>query len=797
MLKNYFLAALRHLRTNKAYSFLNVIGLAIGMACAALIFLWVENELNFDNVNTKKDRLYYVLVNEKYDVGIVTHASTPGLMAPVMQKDIPGIASTCRVSEDDASVLFSIGDKSLYASGRYAEPSVFSMFTLPFVQGNAKAAFSQLYSLVVTQKTARKFFGDDKNVLGKTVRVNNKQDYVITGVLKDLPENTSLRFEWLAPFEIWYKQSPWAYKWENNCLSTYVELEPGVNPATVNKQLYNYVQQHAPSSIGHVFLFNMNDWHLRWAFDNGKQTGGGRIEYVHLFSIIAWIILIIACINFMNLATARSEKRAREVGVRKVLGAGKRGLVVQFIGEALIMATLSAVCALFIISLALPAFNILVQENLSLGLTNPFHILALLSIIVICGLVAGSYPSLYLSSFNPVFVLKGLKLKSGSAAGIRKGLVVAQFTISLVLIIATIIIYQQIQHVKSRNLGFDKDNLLEVDLRGNMGKNFSFIRQDLLNTGVVENAALSDHPTLYGGNNTNSLNWAGKAPGSKVLISGRSVTPGFFAVSGMHILEGRDLQESDTIHSNGSQKNISTVITASLAKMMGNESAIGKSLYNEGDSSTRAVVVGVVNDYVYGNMYDKPDPVLFTVIPSEDANVMYVRVKPRDGMEQVLAKMEAVIKKDNPAYPFGYRFVDDQFNQLFINEALISKLSRVFAALAILISCLGLFGLAAYTAERRTKEIGIRKVLGASVPGIAGLLSKEFVQMMLLSCLIAFPVAWWAMSRWLQGYAYRITINAWVFLLAGVSAMLIAVITISFQSVKAALANPVKSLRSE
>ncbi|HSC38084.1 MAG TPA: ABC transporter permease, partial [Chitinophagaceae bacterium] len=306
MLKNYFLSAIRHLRTNKAYSLLNIAGLAIGMACAALIFLWVEDELSFDSVHTKKDRLYFALINQKYDVGISTFSSTPGVMGPAIQSEIPGIVNTCRVSEDNASLLFNVGDKPMYAGGRYAEPSLFSMFTLTFVQGNAKTAFSQLYSLVITEKTAKKFFGTDKNVLGKTVRVNNKQDYAITGVLKDLPENSSLQFEWLAPFEIWYKQSPWAYTWGNNCLSTYVELKPGADLAAINKQLYNFVQQRAPASIGHVFLFNMNDWHLRWSFANGKLTGGGQIEYVRLFSIIAWIILIIACINFMNLATARS-----------------------------------------------------------------------------------------------------------------------------------------------------------------------------------------------------------------------------------------------------------------------------------------------------------------------------------------------------------------------------------------------------------------------------------------------------------------------------------------------------------
>ncbi len=795
MFKNYLKTTFRNLWKNKTYSFLNIFGLAIGIACAGLIFLWVEDEVNFDKFNVKKDNLYFVEVNQKYDTYVFTHGSTPGVLAPAMQAEMPGVANTCRVTEGTPSLLFSIGDKSVYATGEFVEPSLFSMFTLPFVQGNAKNAFSQLYSLVITEKTAKKFFGNTKNVVGKTVHFENKQDYVITGVLKDLPANSSLQFEWVAPFQIWYDVSPWAHEWANGSLSTYVELKPGTDPQSVNKQLYNYIHQRAPASISHPFLFGMNDWHLYDKFENGKQTGGGRIEYVRMFTLIAWIILFIACINFMNLATARSEKRAREVGVRKVLGAGKKTLIIQFIGEALFMAMLATTAAVLIISVALPAFNTVVQKSLFIGFGNPLHITVLLLITIICGLVAGSYPSLYLSSFNPVFVLKGLKLKSGSAAFIRKGLVVLQFTVSIVLIIGTIIIFQQIQHVKSRNLGFNKDNLLEISVHGDMANHFSAIKQNLVNTGVAENAALSDHTTINGGNNTDGLSWSGKTPGSKVLVSGRRVTPEFFAVSGMKILEGRGLQESDSV--NVDAKQINTVITQSLSKLMGKESAIGKILFNEGDPSTKLTVVGVVNDYVYGNMYGQPDPVIFTWLQSQNASIMYVRIKAQGNTEQVLAKIEAVMKKDNPAYPFEYKFVDDQFNQMFLSEMLVSKLSRIFAALAIIISCLGLFGLAAYTAERRTKEIGIRKVLGATAAGLASLLSKDFLQLVFVSCLVAFPLAWWAMNKWLQSYEYRIAISWLVFVMAGITAIFIALITVSFQAVKAALANPVKSLRTE
>jgi putative ABC transport system permease protein len=794
MFKNFFKTTIRSLQRNKGYSFLNIFGLAIGITCAGLIFLWVEDELSFDQFNTKKNQLYYIRENQKYDTYTATFGSTPAPMAPVIKAEIPGIANTCRINGLDTK-LITIDNKSMYAGGSYVDVSLFSMFTFPFVQGDAKTAFKELHSMVITESTAKKFFGNEKNVIGKTVRVDNKQDYVITGVIKDISKNSTVQFEWVAPFQIWWDENKsWAQSWGNNDLDTYVELKPNISAVSVNKILYNFIQQREPKSNARPFLWSAKDWHLRDEFDNGVQTGGGRITYVHLFSVIAWIILLIACINFMNLATARSEKRAKEVGVRKVLGAAKQNLVSQFIGEALLMAFLSAVLAVIIMSLALPAFNLLVQKNLSLDLTKPLHATALTAITLISGLVAGSYPSLYLSSFNPAFVLKGLKLKTGSAEFIRKGLVVLQFSISIILIISTIVIYQQIQHVKSRSLGFNKKDLLQVDMNSEMTKNYEAVHQDLLGTGLIENVAVSNYNTLYGGNNTGGLVWEGKKSNNEVLISTRYVSPGYMKTSGIKILEGRDLVETDSVQS----KRLNVLITQSLEKLMGTNIAVGKTLHWDGDTSGTVVnIVGVVNDYVYGDLYGKPDPVMFFCVNMPDASNMYLRLKPNAYVETAIKQIGTVLKKDNPSYPFTYHFVDDQFNQMFQNEQLISKLSRVFAMLAIIISCLGLFGLAAYTAERRIKEIGIRKVLGASVTSITTLLSKDFLQLVFISCLVAFPLAWWMMYSWLQNYKYRIEISWWIFIIAGFIAILIALITVSFQAIKAAVANPVKSLRSE
>jgi len=797
MLGNYFKTTFRSLWKSKSYSILNIFGLTVGIACAGLIFLWVEDETNFDQFNVKKDRLYFVRENQKYDTYTATFGSTPGVMAPALQAEVPGIAATCRMSEDNARALFTVGEKSMYANGHYVEASLFTMFTLPFVEGNAKTAFAQLYSIVITQKTARKFFGDDKNIVGKTVRVDNKQDYVVTGVIKDIPDNSTLQFDWVAPFQIWFDQSPWAHVWGNNCLTTYVELKPGITAGSVNKLLYGFIQaktQSTDKSVARPFLWSMNDWHLRNEFDNGVQTGGGTITNVHLFTLIAWIILLIACINFMNLATVRSEKRAKEVGVRKVLGAGRGSLISQFMGEAMFMAALSALLAVAVMILVIPAFNTLVRKNLAVDVQNSVHLAVLVAITLVCGLLAGSYPSVYLSSFNPVFIFKGIRLKDGSASVIRKGMVVLQFTVSIILIISTLIIYRQIQHVKGRTLGFNKNNLLQASVVGDIGPHFAAIRQDLLNTGAVDNVALSDHVLLYDGNNTGSLTWDGKSPDAQILVSGRYVTPEFLRTCQLKLLSGRDFVSTDSTTS----KNVNVIITRSLEKLMGLKSSLGKTIRNTGDTSgTKLTVVGVIDDYMYGNMYERPDPVVFLCTAPQNTTEMYIRMKEPAKIETTLLQIESVMKKYNLGYPFTYEFVDDQFNNLFLNELMVEKLSKVFAALAIVISSLGLFGLAAYTAARRTKEIGVRKVLGASVVGITALLSADFLQLVAMSCLIAFPVSWWIMHNWLLSYQYRIDISWWIFLVAGTAALLIALFTVSFQAIKAAIANPVHSLRTE
>ena len=785
MFKNYLKTTFRNLWKNKGYSFLNIGGLAIGIACAGLIFLWVEDELTFNDYFSNRANLYKVKDKQTYDGNTFTFDATPGPFAAGIKAEIPGIKNTARSTWGN-NLLFSLNDKTIYEQGLYVDSAFLKMFQLQFIQGNAAGAFTQLHSIVVSEKMANSFFGTT-NVIGKTLKVDNKQDYVISGVIKDLPENVSFKLDWLCSFKIYEDQNKWIGNWGNNSVATYVETEPNADVTSINKKLYGYIQTKIKEGSARMSIYPMTRWRMYDVFDNGKEIPG-RIKYVNLFSLIAWIILIIACINFMNLSTARSEQRAKEVGVKKVMGAGKIKLIGQFIGESIFTSLLSALLALGIMYLALPAFNSLVEKQLSVNVSNPVHITVLLAIALICGLIAGSYPAFYLSSFKPVYVLKGIKIKNNGSAGlIRKGLVVLQFSISVILIISTIIIYQQIAHVKDRDLGYNKSDLLYTYMQGNMKQHFNVIKNDLQSTGMVQNAAMSNNQVLQLGANTGDFVWEGKDPSKQVLITVENVSPEYAATMGFQLKEGRDFYAEGKADSNH------ILINESLAKLLNKKNVVGSILSDGGDQYT---VVGVIKDFVYNDMYAPASPlILFS--DTSNCNVLSIRLKASSQIPAALAKIESVIKNDNPGYPFDYSFVDAQFDKLFKTETLIGKLAGVFSILAIFISCLGLFGLAAYTAEKRTKEIGIRKVLGASVKGLAALLSKEFVQLVAISCLIAFPVAWWMMKNWLDSYTYRVSISWTVFAIAGVLALLIAILTVSFQAIRAALSNPVKSLRTE
>jgi len=661
------------------------------------------------------------------------------------------------------------------------------MFSVPFIKGNAATAFAQMYSVVISEKMAKKFYGST-DIIGKTLKVDNKQDYVVTGVFKDLPENVSLKFDWLISFKIYEEQNKqWITQWGNNAIITYIEMEPNTNEEVINKTLYGFVQKKKPETLAKMMLYPFNRIRLYNSFDDNGNEKEGLMKNVRLFSLIAWIILIIACINFMNLATARSEKRAKEVGIRKVVGATKQKLIVQFISESVLLSFISMLLAIAIILLVLPAFNNLVNKHLSLQLFQPLHLVGLIAITLVCGFIAGSYPAFYLSSFNPVHVLKSAKIKTGSAAFIRKMLVVIQFSASVILIICTVIIYQQIQYGKEKDLGFKKDNLITTWLRGDMKTHFTAIKNDLIGTGVVENVSISKSNVLSIRSNTSDFSWEGKAADKKFLIFVEWISAEYISTQGMQLKQGRDFYENLQADSNN------VIINETLEKIIKNKNIIG-SVINWG--SQKCIIVGVVKDFVSNNVYKPADPLIMYANTSY-ANLLSIRLKDNANLTTALPRVEKVIKTNNPGYPFSYEFVDETFGRMFKAENLIAKLAGIFAALAIIISCLGLFGLASFTAEKRTKEIGIRKILGASVSGITELLSKDFLKPVLLSVVIAFPVAWWLMMTWLKDYADKISIHWWVFALVGLLVLLIALTTVSFQAIKAAIANPVKSLRTE
>ena len=797
MLKNFIRSAFRNLLKKKSYSILNIAGLAIGITCAALIFLWVEDELTFNHYFKNRDNLYQVMTNQTYDAETFTFASTPGLLGPSLQKEMPGISQTARTTWPQRNPLAK-GEKSLAADGMMVDSSFFTMLGFEFINGNATKPFEQLYSIVLNERMAMKMF-NSTDIIGQTVKMNNDKEYVITAVFKTFPANARFEsFDWFTNFDIFFKSNDWLMHWGNNGIQTFVTLKPGTDVIALNKKLDGYIKTKGENMIARPVLLSANDWRLRSNFSNGVQTGG-RIKQVNLFSAIAWIIMLLACINFMNLATARSEQRAREVGVRKVLGSDKKMLIGQFMMESLIMAFIAVFAAILLAALLLPTFNQIVEKQMLLRLFSPLHLGALLLIGLICGLVAGSYPAFYLSSFNPITVLKGFKVSQGTgAAYIRKGLVVAQFVISIALIISTLIIYQQIIHTKNRELGINKNNLIYFDQGmittardGSAGTRFSTVQNDLVSTGVVESVSLNSNTAFQVGSNSSNYTWKGKEENSELLIGMDWVTPDYINSMGMQLLSGRNFYTDGIADSNN------IIINESLAKIIAKNPAEATGQIITRDDS-RYTIIGVVKNFVYNNVYGSISPMIMYSDPNgRNTNTVNVRFKKGVSYDAALDKVKAVVNVYNPGNPFEFKFVDDEFDKLFNTESLIGKLAFLFAGLAIFISCLGLFGLAAYTAEKRNKEIGIRKILGASVPKIAAMLSADFLKLVAVSCLIALPLSWWLMNNWLKDFEYRVSIQWWMFGIPVLIAMIIAIITVSSQAIKAAIANPVKSLRTE
>ncbi|MEP6750140.1 MAG: FtsX-like permease family protein [Bacteroidota bacterium] len=782
----------RTIARNKTFSLLNIGGLAIGITCASFIFLWVENELTFNHHFIKRDHLYAVMETPETPGQVSTLRGGPVPLAEGIKHTIPGIKNTARINSP-TDQFFVIGDKIVVQSGQYADSSILSILNFNFLYGTTPSLTSP-ESIIISQSMSNAIFGNT-NPVGKTLQTKTGAPFmkdglfIITGVFIDFPLNSTYQFKWVSPYKIYEDlMRPQWNKWDIP-VETLVELEPAADIASVNTQLNKFLQKKVEGSKTSLSLFPMNDWNLYEHFTNGRPDGG-KIRYVHLFSLIAGIILLIACINFMNLSTARSEKRAKEVGIRKVSGAHKHELVLHFIRESITMALLAVLLSMVLITVCLPFFNQLLGTKLDAGIFKMNHLLFLLATGLVTGLLSGLYPSFYLSAFKPIAVLKGLKIKHSSAAGfIRKGLVTTQFTISIVLIIATVIIYQQIQYVKARDLGYTTNSMIEMITPENFPARFEAIRQELLQSGAIENAAMAYNPMLHLYTFSTDYQWAGKSPRQPVTVYDIGVSDKYISTMHMQIKSGRDFYTGERVDSNNT-----VIINETMAKLMGAEGKLGGTITRTGYPAIH--IVGIVHDFIFDDMYGQGGPVLMVCLP-QACNHLFLSLSAQMNTKDALAKINQVLTTAVPGYPFAYKFADEELNKLFETENMVSRLATIFAVLAIVISCLGLFGLAAYTAEKRTKEIGIRKVLGATVISLAALLSVEFLQLVCVACIIAFPAAWWALHHWLQAYGYRTSIQWWPFAAAGMGALFIALLTVSFQAIKVALGNPVKSLRTE
>jgi ABC-type antimicrobial peptide transport system permease subunit len=786
MFKNYFKVTWRNLFRNKSFSLINITGLAIGMASAVLILLWIQNELSYDLFHTKKDRIYQLYNRAAYEGKLECWASTPQVLGPALQSDYPQVEASVRVNWVGAFV-FHAGDKHLETNGYITDPAFLKVFDFPLAKGDAGTALNSPHSMVITEKMAQKLFGTT-DAMGKVIRVDSSALFTVTGVMKDLPNNTRFDFEYLIPWS-YMKAVHWDRdSWKENGIETYVLLKPGVSETTANERFRNIVRLHASDAKNEIFVHPLRKWRLYSGFENGK-VAGGYIETVRLFGIIAAFILLIACINYMNLSTARSEKRAREVGIRKVAGAGKGLLIGQFIGESILIAFLAGIIALGIVQLSIGRFGEITWKTLYVPYTNFYFWLCTAGFILFTGIIAGSYPAFYLSAHKPISVLKGSFKAARALVTPRKVLVVLQFSFAIILIISTIVIYRQIRYAQDRDAGYNKDQLAFVFAKGDMLQHYHAIREELIGSGAVTALTRTSSPITSIWNDDN-YSWAGKAADDNSRCIKVHADSDFAGTMGLNIIAGRDLNlKMYPTDSSG------ILLNESAVKLMGFKDPIGQ-LVKSGEGDWH--VVGVVKDFILGSPYNPIEPMVIQG-PGRHSwfGTITFKLNGQHATAANLKKIEAIFKKYNPDYPFMYYFADEAYAQKFDYELRTAVLAGLFAGLTIFISCLGLFALAAYMAENRIKEIGVRKVLGASVAGITALLSADFLKLVIISFMIASPVAWWCMHTWLQHYTYRVSINGWIFVVTGLLSMLIAIATVSYQAVKAALANPVKSLRAE
>ena len=792
MIRNYFQTAWRNLIRNRTFSVINISGLALGLTCSLLIFLWIQDERNVDGFHKNGKLLYQVYERNYYDGKVDASYPTQGLLAEELKKIIPEVeyASGFEYASPPGTLsTFEANNKVNKMGGLYAGEDFFSMFTYPLLEGAAQAALNSPGGIAISRKMAENFFGSAEKAFGQLIRFENKDELKITAVFENIPNNSSQQFDFLRTWDDFVKENDWVHNWGNTDPSTFIQLRKDADAGKVESKIKDFIyryKQKDKSFRSELAIQPYPEKYLHSSFKNG-YIDGGRIEYVNLFMIVAVFILLIACINFMNLATAQSAKRAKEVGLRKVVGAARASLVKQFIGEALLLTLFSIVIAIVLSAALLPEFNSLTGKQLSVPLTQPLFWLLTISLMIITGFVAGSYPALFLSSLNPVKVLKaGLKFGAGNIF-LRRGLVVFQFTLSIILIVGMIVTYRQVNYIQSKNLGYDRENLLYIPIEGELANKYALFKQQAKEIpGVLNVSKMRNSPTIIE-HHTGSISWPGMEPNLTVSFADGVVGYDFVKTMKLQLKEGRDFSREFG--------------TDSVAYML-NETAVNKIGFNDPIGQTvvwgnhPGKIIGVLKDFHFSSMHQSIEPLILRLDENWSWGTILVRTK-AGNTKEVLAGLGKLCASMNPKFPFTWQFSDVEFSKLYKSESIVSRLSNYFAFLAIFISCLGLFGLATFTAAQRTKEIGVRKALGASVPQIVAMLSGSFVKLIVIAMLIAFPVAWYFMNKWLDNFAYKVQIGWIIFMIAGTVAIVIALLTVSYQAIKAAVANPVKSLRME
>jgi predicted permease len=790
MIRNHLKIAWRNLLKDRQFTLLNVLGLSAGLACALLIFLWVNDEGSYDKFFANDSQVYQVMEHRKSDGDIKISDESSGLVSEVLKNQMPQVqyAASLAPPEWFQKFTLSAGDKNIKAKGQYAGKDYFNIFSFKLLEGDKNKVLADNSSIVISDELAKKLFGTTENIIGKPVDFQHDTTFFISGVFEKLPSHSSQQFDFVLSFDYYFSVQSWVKTWGNTGPHNFVLLKKGTDVNAFNKKIGGVIAANADDTTRSLFAAKFSDNYLLNSFDHGALVGS-KIIYVRLFSLIAIFILVIACINFMNLSTAKASRRMKEVGIKKVVGANRKQLIFQFLSESIMLTLLAMGFAVLVVWLLLPQFNQLTGKQISLA-PDPKIVGSFFAIVLAAGLLAGSYPALYLSKFNPLSVLKGTLNTSIAEAFSRKGLVVFQFTMSSVLIVAVIIIYQQVRFIQSTNPGYNKDNIVRFDSEGNIqGREDQFISEMKKIPGVV-NASFTFNNMIGRNYGVWGIGWEGKDPNADIYFEGFGAGYDFIETMDMQMKEGRSFSR------NYGDDFSKVLLNEAAIKAMHLKDPVGKTITVFGD---RRQVIGIVKDFHFESLHEPVKPAYFTLQQNPGKNPWFklmVRIKATD-QQQTIAAIQRLYESFNPGFPFTFNFLSEAYQKQYDTETRIATLSKYFAALAIIISCLGLFGLAAFTAQKRRKEIGVRKVVGASVMDITSMLSKDFLRLVVLALCVAFPVSWWLMNNWLQGFAYRVHIGAGVFLIAGISIILITIITISYQSIKAAITNPVKSLRTE